>query len=130
MNRSFPSLLILGDIIVLLLVTWTGFATHNVSLLNSRWLTTFIPLLAGWFLAATATELYQSYQSRSLVKVVWKAAAAAALAAPFGLWIRSLFLNSPVQPVFVLVMTGICVAALVGWHLIYHLWLLRKAKHG
>ena len=39
-----PWALLAGDALVLLAVTLVGFANHNASLADGRWLTTFVPL--------------------------------------------------------------------------------------
>ncbi len=55
-------ILILGDILALLIVTLIGFATHGETSISfvPRLLTTFIPLLIGWFLLAPWFSLLNS----------------------------------------------------------------------
>jgi hypothetical protein len=49
-----------------------------------------------------------------------------ALAAPLGSWLRGLWLNSPVQPVFVAVMLAVGGSAFLLWRLLYALVMRQK----
>jgi len=51
-------ILILMDGIVLLSVTFIGFASHSSPLAGGRWLTTFLQMLAAWLMTAWVSGLY------------------------------------------------------------------------
>ena len=81
LSRNQLIFLIAVDLLVLLVVTWLGFATHDRSLADGRWLTTFIPLVFSWFLAAPWLGLYRA-GAADRVQDFWRPGLAAALAAP------------------------------------------------
>ncbi|MFO7583087.1 MAG: DUF3054 family protein, partial [Anaerolineales bacterium] len=58
--KNYRIILILGDVFSLALVTVIGFATHGQTdlALLPRMMTTFLPLLAGWFLLAPFLNLF------------------------------------------------------------------------
>ncbi len=103
-----------GDVAFLLGVTLAGELTHGLSLLSGRWLSTFVPLLVGWALTAPALELYQpSRWSRAGIggRALW----AALLATPMAAWLRGLWLQAPILPIFVLVLSGITGLTMAAW---------------
>ena len=111
--------LLVGDTVTLFLVTLAGFARHNtLDSAGLRMLSTFIPLSLAWFLIAPhlgAFDLQRLADFRQLWRPVW----AMALAAPLFAWMRGVWLNAPVLPVFVTVMGGTSALALLVWRLIY-----------
>lgn len=119
MNGQSRTLLIVGDIVTLTLVTAIGFATHGtLGTAGMRMLTTFLPLLIAWAAVAPflgAYDLFQARDPRQLWRVLW----AAALAAPLAAWLRGVWLNAPILPVFVLVLASVGAAGLLIWRLIY-----------
>ncbi|MDT8897934.1 DUF3054 domain-containing protein [Thermanaerothrix sp. 4228-RoL] len=121
-----PNWVILGDGLFLLGVTLVGEVTHGISLLSPRWLTTYIPLLIGWALSALPLGLYHtSYASRFGVSVrtLW----AVLLAVPLAAWLRGFWLQTPVIPLFVLVLIATTGVTLAIWRAIAAL-LLRARK--
>jgi hypothetical protein len=123
--------LVVGDIVVLAAVTLFGFASHgSLDSAGVRMLTTFLPLLAGWFAAAPFLGVYHPETAAHLVDL-WRPAWAMLLAAPLATWLRALWLGTPVVPVFVAVLGGIALLALVAWRLVFVLvWSRRLAAHG
>lgn len=104
------------DIVVYLLVTFIGFNAHD-SLLGApllRVLATFVPFTVSWFIAALCLGLFRieiirerKYLPRVLLAVI--------LAAPLGATMRGFWLNSPILPVFVLVMTAVSGLGMLLW---------------
>jgi hypothetical protein len=129
-DRPFSlALLILGDLLVLFLVTLTGFATHGEANAFPRMMTTFLPLCLGWGLAASLLDLYrvdQVFEARSL----WRPAAAALLGIPLATWLRAAWLNSVVIPIFVLVMVGMVAIFMTIWRGLWAFLRRRQAVHG
>lgn len=107
--------LILGDSVVLALVTVAGFATHGT--LNSaggRLLATYAPLLATWLmLAALLGQFKTEYlnQPRQLWRVV-VGMALASLAAALG---RAAWTGGVISPLFVLILVAINTLAMLVW---------------
>lgn len=111
--------LVVGDIVTLLLVTLFGFARHStLDTAGVRMLATLIPLLVAWFLVAPHLGAFDRGRV-SDIRQVWRPAWAMLLAAPLFAWLRGLWLNAPVLPIFVAVMGGIGALALLVWRLIY-----------
>jgi hypothetical protein len=114
-----------GDIITLALVTLAGFATHNeLGTAGFRVLTTFIPLSFAWILVAPHLRVYDPGYFNQPAQL-WRPFWAMVLAAPLAGWLRGVWLNAPVQPVFVLVLGGISSLALLAWRSIYWLFFAR-----
>ena len=121
-SRLQRFVLIAGDIITLAIVTVIGFASHGTAdTAGSRMLTTFIPLVVAWFLVAPFLQVYDnqiSLDGRQLWRPLW----AMILASPMAAWLRGLMLNSPILPVFVIILGGISAVAILVWRGIY--WLV------
>jgi hypothetical protein len=120
------SILILGDIITLALITLIGFANHNELRLFpiNRMLATFLPLLAGWFLISPWLGLFK-VEITSNPRQLWRPALAMLLAAPLAGLLRALMLNSVVIPLFVLVLGGSAVLGMLIWRTLWWVVLVR-----
>ena len=118
-NRS---ILILGDILAIGLVTLIGFATHGETDLSflPRMAATFLPLVIGWFLLAPRLGLFQDeviYHARQL----WRPALTALFAAPLAAVLRGLMLNTPIIPIFAVVLGVTSTLGMVVWRALYFL---------
>jgi hypothetical protein len=123
MNKSKkPSILwilIAGDVLVLLLVTVFGFATHGeLGSAGLRILTTFVPLVVAWALVAPHLRAFDLERISQPIQL-WRPFWAMVLAAPWAAWMRGVLLNAPIIPVFVVVLGGICALALLVWRLLF-----------
>jgi hypothetical protein len=120
-------ILIAGDVLVLLLVTVFGFATHGeLGNAGLRMLTTFVPLVVAWVLVAPhlgAFDLEKSSQPDQLWRPFW----AMVLAGPWAAWMRGAWLNAPIIPVFVVVLGGICALALLVWRFLFWAFYARRS---
>lgn len=119
--------LVLGDAGMYLIVTVVGFGTHDSLAWDSllRMLTTFIPFSFGWFLVAPWMGIFQPetvQKSTHLPRVLL----AAFLAAPIGAFLRGLWLNAPILPVFVLVMAAVSMLGMVLWRAFVQFVILRS----
>lgn len=127
-NRQVPLWLFAGDALAVLLVSVIGFATHNESI-NWRVLTTFLPYLAAWVLFAPWLGVYQTDITRR-PQNIWRPMLAAFLAAPMAAWLRGVWLNSAILPVFVLVL-GLSAALGFGiWRLVWLFVSRRVEQYG
>lgn len=117
--------LIIGDILTLAVVTVIGFASHGTAgTAGSRLLTTFIPLLAAWLLIAPHLKVYDhdvALDGRQLWRPFW----AMVLAGPMAAWLRGLILNSPILPIFVIILGGVSALAILAWRGLYWLFMTR-----
>jgi len=110
------SILIFGDILTLAVVTWVGFATHGETSLDllPRMMTTFLPLLAGWFLLAPLLRLF-SPQITPDPRQLWRPVYATLLAAPLVGVLRAAMLNGIVLPLFVLILGASTALGMLLW---------------
>ena len=120
--------LIIGDILTLTIVTVIGFASHGTAgTAGSRMLTTFIPLLVAWLLIAPHLKVYD----RDIVldgRQLWRPFWAMVLAGPMAAWLRGVLLNSPILPVFVIILGGVSALAILAWRGLYWLIMTRMKR--
>jgi len=120
------SILVIGDVITLVLVTGLGFATHGtLDSAGFRMLTTFVPLLIAWIAVAPFLGAYdpgRAIQPRQLWRPFWSMI----LAAPLASWLRAVWLNAPILWVFVLVLGGFSALGILAWRALYALLYARR----
>lgn len=133
MNTRLSSsqlLLLIGDLIILLLVTLFGFASHGtLGSAGTRMLTTFVPLVIGWLLIAPHLGVFDPVKAVRW-QDLWRPFWAAVLAAPFSAWLRGAMLGAPILPIFVVVMGGVTALSLLAWRAIYVLARSRVKSYG
>jgi len=101
--------LLIDDAIAILVVTLLGLGFHQPdAVFWDRLASTFIPFYVSWVPAAAALQLYNPGRSGDWAQL-WRVPAAVAIAAMPATTLRSLWLGTPLVPVFVLVM-GLAVA--------------------
>jgi hypothetical protein len=101
---------------VYLLATVLGFLAHG-ELGPGAWgrvLSTLIPFVTAWLLISPWIVGWPPAVDRS-PSHVWRPALGAMYAAPLGAWLRSLWLGTPIQPVFVAVMGGVTAGLMILW---------------
>ncbi len=126
-NKNFL-IIVIGDIIVLAIVTLIGFSTHgevNVSFLP-RMAATLIPLCGAWFLIAPWFGLFDD-EVTSNAKLFWRPALALLFAGPLAVVVRALILNAAVAPIFAVVFSSTSAFGMMIWRVIY-IWLSKRAK--
>jgi hypothetical protein len=119
-------ILILGDILAIVLVTFLGFATHGeagVAFLP-RMAAAFFPLVAGWFLLAPWFGLFQDETTHD-ARQLWRPALTALFAAPLAAVVRGLILNAPIIPIFALVLGVTSAVGMVIWRAIWS-WIANR----
>ena len=112
--------LILCDLLVIVLITIIGFASHGevgASFLP-RMSAIFFPLSISWFLLAPALGLFQK-DVASNPKQLWRPALAAFFAAPLATVLRGFLLNAPVIPIFAIVLSATSAFGILVWRGIY-----------
>ncbi len=131
MSTPRTALLIIGDIITLGLVTVYGFASHNeLGSAGLRLLSTFLPLVIAWILMAPHLGLFESVRI-SDPRQLWRPFWAMILAAPLAAWIRGAWLNTPIIPIFVVIIGGVSAAAILAWRALFWLIFFRvRNKNG
>ena len=117
--------LYVGDIVMIVVVTLIGFASHGtLSEAGSRMLTTFAPMLVSWFLAAPFLGLYDPEKNTDY-RELWRVVLAGIFAAPLAALLRGILLNAPIHAVFVLVLGGASILGMLIWRIVYMIFLTR-----
>lgn len=125
-RSKIPISLILGDVIVVLLVTVVGFESHNrLSAGMVRMLATFIPVLVSWVLIGVHVGVFDPARAAD-PRQLWRPLWAMVLAGPFAGWMRGLLLGTSVPPIFVIILGGISALALLAWRTLY--WFLTRKR--
>jgi len=121
------SILILGDILALAVITLIGFGTHDelIQFPIDRILATFLPLLAGWFLISPWLGLFKP-EITSDPRQLWRPVLAMLLAAPLAGLLRAMMLNGVVIPLFVWILGGSAALGMLVWRVLW--WLLTRSK--
>ena len=126
-RSSRTAWLLVGDIAALALVTVVGFATHGeLATATLRMLTTFIPLSVAWLLVGPHLGVL-TLERATDIRQVWRPFWAMILAAPLAAWLRGLWLNAPILPVFVAVLAGTSAVALLVWRVLFAWYMGRRA---
>jgi asparagine N-glycosylation enzyme membrane subunit Stt3 len=125
-TRKTQAFLLLVDILVLAVVTVSGFASHGTAgTAGMRMLTTFLPLVAAWCLVAPHLGVFDPARvvdARQLWRPFW----AMVLAGPMAAFLRGAWLGAPILPLFVVVLGGFSALGLLAWRTIYLLVARRK----
>lgn len=125
--RKQGTILWMGDLIVISLVTLVGFASHGeLQAAGWRMLTTFVPLVVAWFVVGLPVGLFDVDHALASGKL-WFPLWGAVLAGPLAVLIRSLLLGMrPIVPAFALVITGVFGLAILVWRLVFYVFFHRK----
>lgn len=118
--KNYRLILILGDVFSLALVTVIGFATHGQTdlALLPRMMTTFLPLLAGWFLLAPFLNLFNPETTQNPLQL-WRPVYVVVLTAPLMAVLRAVMLNGIALPLFVLIMASSTALGMLLWRIIF-----------
>ncbi len=125
-NNDFSNILIIGDLLVLLVVTLIGFANHNSQIDVRRILANWLPLCLAWSMAAPILGLWNAKQI-PLQKSWWRFIWATILSVPLAVVIRGFILNTPTIGIFVVVMVAFSTLGLLVWRVIWQLFLRKKS---
>lgn len=129
MKRTFPLLLLVGDLVVLLVFVLIGQADHQTLNRSNPLvgaLPNFLPLVGAWLLLALLLRAYPRTVI-SLKGFLGRSVLAWLLAAPLGLFLRMLLLQRGGIPLpFLLVTLSIGGLMLLSWRTLYWLGVLRK----
>ncbi len=119
--------LLAGDGLALAIITLVGFASHGElqASFAGRMLTTFLPLLAGWFLIAPWLGLFDLKVAAAPTQL-WRPVLAMLLAAPLTAFLRAAMLNSVVLPLFVVILEGSAAVGMLVWRGVWLLLFGRK----
>jgi len=113
-------ILVVGDILAIAIVTVIGFATHGETGLSflPRMLAAFVPLTIGWFLLSPSLGLFER-EATSNPKQLWRPVFVMLFAGPFAVVLRGLILNTPIIPIFAVVLSATSAFGMLVWRGIY-----------
>jgi hypothetical protein len=112
--------LVPGDLLTLGGITLMGFATHNElgpSYLP-RMAASFLPLTLGWFLIAPWFGLFQK-EILENAKQLWRPLVVMLIVGALAAIVRSFVLDTPIIPIFVLVLSTTSAMSMIFWRSIY-----------
>ncbi len=119
-------ILILGDLLVIVVITLIGFASHgkiNVSALP-RMAAVFFPLTISWFLLTPWLGLFRQ-EIITDPRQLWRPALGALFAAPLATIVRGFLLNASVIPIFAAVLVTTSALGMVIWRAIWY-WIAKR----
>ena len=128
--RQSRWLLFAGDILALAALTLFGFAIHgetDIAFLP-RMGAIFIPLMISWYLIAPWLGLFQP-EIASNPKQLWRPALGILFTAPLAATLRGFVLNSPIIPIFVIVLILTFALGMVIWRGVY-IFVNHKVRKG
>lgn len=123
MNKK--STLIIGDIVIIAIVTVIGFVTHDEFALQflPRMAAMFFPLVAAWLVLALWVGLFEA-QTGFKRQLLWQIPLAVIFAVPLAFIVRGLILSGmPVVPIVAVVFIAITAIALIIWRYVHFLFL-------
>ena len=111
--------LVLGDGLGFLLITLVGFSNHDSlsGAMLGRMLATFLPFFAAWLMVIPWLDLL-SVAGMPWTDTLRRVLVGVLFAAPLGGFLRGFVLNTPILPVFVLVMGGVTAVTMLAWRLL------------
>ncbi len=124
-------ILVLGDILVIVLITLIGFATHGEVGASSlhvlpRMAAVFFPLSISWFVLAPSLGLFQR-ETTIDPKQLWRPVLAAFFAAPLAVIVRGFLLSAPVIPIFAVVLATTSALGMLIWRATWY-WITRRTR--
>jgi asparagine N-glycosylation enzyme membrane subunit Stt3 len=127
MKSSSKVWVIIGDILMLGLVTLFGFASHDeLGTAGTRMMTTFVPLVFAWVLISPWLGVFRD-EIMDNPRQLWRPFWAMVLAGPMAAWIRGAWLQRPIVPLFVVILGGVSALALLAWRTIF--WLITSRRN-
>jgi len=120
--------LIVGDVLILALVTFIGFVSHAELKLAflPRMAAAFFPLAIAWFLRAPWFGLFQDGITKN-ARELWWSAFVMLFAGPLATILRGIILNAPIIPIFAVVISVTAAVGLTLWRLVW-IWLKRGVE--
>lgn len=127
MNKK--TLLIIGDIIAIAILTFIGFATHGETDASylPRMGATFLPMLFGWFALSPWLGLSDE-QIISSPKNLWRIILAMLFIAPLAATLRAAWLGAAMLPLFPLILGSSNALGIAVWRWLYIFIARRVAK--
>ena len=117
---------IIGDVVVLTVLTVVGFAMHETLGAAARLSVTVGAFLVAWLWIAPWFGAFRG-DVIGEPKHTWRVLPAWVAAAPFGAVLRGLLLGLTVSPIFVVVMTAVTGVGLVIWRGVLAWWLTSRS---
>ena len=123
------SIWLIGDLLVLLVVTLFGFDSHSADteITISRMWSTWVPWSVAWLLLAPHLGVFDEQRMQD-GKQLWRPFWAMILASPMGGMLRGFWLGASVLPLFIVIFGGVATLAVTGWRAIYWALFVRQKR--
>ena len=123
------TILIIGDVLAIALLTIIGFATHGETDISylPRMAASFIPVTVAWFMLAPWFGLFDE----SIIvnpKNLWRVLLVFLFAAPLAVMLRAAWLNTAGLPIFTLVLGSTNALGMIVWRWLYIFIAKRRTK--
>ena len=127
MNKK--TILIIGDIISLAILTVIGFATHGETDTSylPRMAAVFLPMVVGWFILIPWMGLFDQ-QIIANPKNLWRIILVMLFLAPLAATVRAAILGAAMLPLFPLILGSSNAIGMVVWRWLYIFIARRVAK--
>ncbi|MBE0672878.1 MAG: DUF3054 domain-containing protein [Anaerolineales bacterium] len=127
MNKK--TILIIGDIVSLVLLTVIGFATHGETGASfiPRMGATFLPMLFSWFILTPWFGLFDEQVVEDPGNL-WRIIPAMLFIAPLAATLRAAWLGAAMLPLFPLILGGSNALGMMAWRWLYVFIARRFAK--
>lgn len=122
--RKTPNLWLLAGVdgLIILAIAIIGYLTHySQKSFSFQWMTTFLPSLLGWAMAAIPMGLYTQRVNGTWWLAAVYAFLAGTLAGTFAVIVRGLWLGSMAVPIFAVVLGGTMALSLMAWRAVISL---------
>ncbi|MBC8333231.1 MAG: DUF3054 domain-containing protein [Anaerolineae bacterium] len=114
--------LISGDVIIAVIITLWGFASHDtLDTAGLYMLTTFIPVLVAWLMIAPLLGVYDLDRMKN-IRQFWRPFYAMIIVSPMAALIRAFWLGRGIAPLFVVVLGGFSALGILLWRVVH--WML------
>lgn len=124
---NHKTILILGDVLAIALLTVIGFATHGETDASylPRMAASFFPVVFAWFVLAPWFGLFDEGIA-SDPKNLWRILLVMLFAAPTAVILRAAWLNSAGLPIFTAVLGSTSALGMIVWRWLYTFIVNRK----
>lgn len=110
-------LLLAGDLLAFCLFVYYGKRIHNLPVTVPGMLETLAPFLLGWLIAVSLFRSYSNTAYANGWRLLFSTLLTWTVAAPIGIVLRSMWLDTPITWIFTQVTYLVTLAFLLGWRI-------------
>ncbi len=134
MNNKPLTILIIGDLLVILSFVWIGRSSHSLSIVDvGAGLFTALPFVISWLVVTPWFGIYRQAVYQNWLRLAPRLLIAGVIAVFLGMVLRTLFLGRTLVGGIIPIFTMITMAYISGisliWRLGYIWWMSKSKKH-